>query len=181
LVLQERYLLKCVCRGDRDALRQIYEKYRDDLFTVAVSLLQDVHEAEDCLQDVFVALASSADGFNIRRNLKSYLISCAANKARDRIRKKTRQFDCPLEQLKCPAVSDDPAEEMISREKCGQVLKALSELPYEQRETFVLRVQGELKFRTIARQQGISIKTVQSRYRYAVEKLRALLEKGKHS
>jgi RNA polymerase sigma-70 factor (ECF subfamily) len=167
--------------GDRDSLRQIYEKYRDDLFTVAVSLLHDVHTAEDCLQDIFVGLADSADSFNVRRNLKSYLISCVANRARDRMRKKTTQLDCPLEQLSCLAISDEPADKVISREESRQVLEALSELPYEQREAFVLHVQGGLKFKAIAKLQDVSIKTVQSRCRYAIEKLRAFLEKGERS
>ncbi len=181
MISQDRALLKRMRSGDRDALRQIYEKYRDDLFTVAVSLLRDVHTAEDCLQDIFVGLVDSADSFNVRRNLKSYLISCVANRARDRMRKKAIQLDCPLEQLSCLAISDDPADEVISQEESGQVLKALSELPYDQREAFVLHVQGELKFKAIAKLQDVSIKTVQSRYRYAIEKLRALLEKGERS
>ncbi len=97
LISQDELLLNRMRCGDRDALRQIYEKYRDDLFTVAVSLLQDVHTAEDCLQDIFVSLVDSADSFNVRRNLKSYLISCVANRARDGMRKKAIQLDCPLE------------------------------------------------------------------------------------
>jgi RNA polymerase sigma-70 factor (ECF subfamily) len=181
LISQDKHLLKRMRCGDRDALRQIYEKYRDDLFTVAVSLLQDVHTSEDCLQDTFASLVGSVDSFNVRRNLKSYLISCVANRARDRMRKKAIQMDCPLEQLSCLAISDDPADEVISREESGQILRALSELPYEQKEVFVLHVQGELKFKAIAKLQDVSIKTVQSRYRYAIEKLRALLEKGKRS
>ena len=177
MISKDRYLLKRMRCGDKDALRQIYEKYRDDLFTVAVSLLQDVHTSEDCLQDVFVSLVDSAGSFNVRRNLKSYLISCVANRARDCMRKKTTQLDCSLDQLGRLSVSSSPTDEVISREESGKVLKALAELPYQQREIFVLHVQGRMKFREIAKLQDVSIKTVQSRYRYAVEKLRALLEK----
>ena len=181
MISQDKDLLKRMRCGDRDALRLIYEKYRDDLFTVTVSLLQDVHTAEDCLQDTFVSFVDSVDSFNVRSNLKSYLISCAANRARDRMRKKATQLDCPLEQLSGLAISDDPADGVISQEESGQVLAALSQLPYEQRETFVLHVQGELKFKAIAKLQDVSIRTAQSRYRYAIEKLRALLEKGERS
>ena len=181
MISQDKHLLKRMRCGDRDALRQIYEKYRDDLFTVAVSLSQDFHTSEDCLQDTFVSLADSADSFNVHRNLKSYLISCVVNRVRGRMRMKEIQSDCPLEQLSSLAISDEPADEVITREESGQVLKALSELTYEQREVFVLRAQGELKFKVIAKLQDVSIKTVQSRYRYAIEKLRALLEKGERS
>ena len=179
MISQDRYLLKKLHRGDKAALRQIYEKYRDDLYTVAVSLSQDVHTSEDCLQDVFVGLVSSPDSFRVRYNLKAYLISCVANRVRDRMKKAMSRPDVPLEQLSSLAISDDPADEAIGREESGQVLNALSKLPFEQRETFVLHVQGELKFRQIAKLQYTSIKTVLSRYRYAIEKLRAILEKGK--
>ncbi len=179
MILHDKALLKQLQRGDKEALRQIYEKYRDDLFTVAVSLSQDVHTSEDCLQDVFVQLVNSPDSFRVRYNLKAYLISCVANRARDRIRQRINQSDVPLEHLSELMISDDPVNGAVSREESERILEALSKLPYEQKETFVLHVQGDMKFRQIAKMQNTSIKTVLSRYRYAIEKLRAILEKGK--
>jgi RNA polymerase sigma-70 factor (ECF subfamily) len=173
---EDRQLLKCICCGDKDALRRIYEKYRDDMFTVAVSLLRDVHESEDCLQDVFVGFVNALGSFNIRYNLKGYLISCVANRARDYLRKRTTQLDCPLEELACLATSSEPGKEMVNGEESSRLFEALSGLPYEQREVFVLRAQGGMKFREIAKLQKVSIKTIQTRYRYAIEKLRAILE-----
>jgi len=165
--------------GNTEALQQIYEKYRDDLFTVLVSLLGDVHVSEDCLQEVFVNFAANAGRFNIRHNLKRYLISCAVNLARDQLRKKITQLNCPLEELNLLATRNDPAQELINEEDAVQLFQALAELPCAQRETFVLHVQGGLKFREIADVQNVSIKTVQSRYRYGIEKLKSLLVKGK--
>jgi len=52
---------------------------------------------------------------------------------------------------------------------------ALAQLPYDQRETVILRAQGGMKFRQIAKLQCVSIKTVQSRYRIGLDKLRSLL------
>jgi len=75
------------------------------------------------------------------------------------------------------ATSTGPADKIIDSEESVQVFRALAELPYEQREVFILHVQGEMKFKEIAKLQNISIKTAQSRYRYGVEKLRAILEK----
>ena len=84
---EDEELLKTVHIGNPDALKQIYQKYREDMFTVAISLLGDVHTAEDALHDVFVAFAANAKRFNVRKNLKGYLISCIANRARDYQRK----------------------------------------------------------------------------------------------
>ena len=50
------------------------------------------------------------------------------------------------------------------------------QLPYNQREAIILRLHGGMKFRQIARLQEVSIKTTQSRYRCALNKLRTLLD-----
>jgi len=53
---------------------------------------------------------------------------------------------------------------------------ALAAIPYEQKEVVVLHIRGQMKFRAIAELQGVSIKTVQSRYRYGLDKLRVMLD-----
>lgn len=178
-MFEDRHLLSRLRSGDKDALRRIYEKYVDDLLRVAASLLSDIQSAEDCLHDVFVDFAGSVDGAMIHSNLKSYLISCVANRARDQLRSKARQLTYQAKQLCSSPVSTSPAKQLIAAEESVRVFEAMAELPYEQREVFVLRVQGQMKFREIAGLLGLSINSVQSRYRYAIEKLRAILTKGK--
>jgi len=53
--------------------------------------------------------------------------------------------------------------------------EALGRLPYEQREVLILRTYSGMTFRTIAKQQGVSINTALGRYRYAMDKLHSLL------
>ncbi|MHC4168588.1 MAG: RNA polymerase sigma factor [Planctomycetota bacterium] len=173
---EDKHLLKLLRHGDGFALRRLYEKYRTDLFTVALSLVHDVHAAEDCLQDVFVRLAEGAADLEIRRNLKGYLISSVANRARDRLRKQTRLLD-RAESFGCSASTTDPVKDLITREESARVFNMLTKLPHSQREVFVLHVQARMKFREIAELQNVSVKTILSRYRYAIEKLQALLEK----
>ncbi|MGD8499825.1 MAG: RNA polymerase sigma factor [Phycisphaerales bacterium] len=173
---EDKHLLRLLRHGDRRALRRLYEKYRTDLYTVALSLTQDVHTAEDCLQNVFVRLAEAAADLEIRRNVKGYLISCVANRARDRLRRKSKMLDRP-EGLGCSVSATDPVKVLIDREESARIFNTLTQLPYAQREVFVLHVQAGMKFREIAKLQDASIKTVLSRYRYGIEKLQALLEK----
>ena len=173
---EDKHLLKRLRHGDSDALRRLYEKYRTDLYTVAQSLIHDVHAAEDCLQDVFVRLAEGAADMEIRRNLKGYLVSSVANRARDRFRRKIKPLG-KAESIGCSAGATDPAKVLIDREESARLFNTLMSLPIDQREVFVLHVQGEMKFREIAEWQNVSIKTVMSRYRYGIEKLQVLLEK----
>ena len=180
LLSEDQRLLKRLRCGDKEALRRIYEKYRMELFTVVGSLLHDGQTCEDCVQDVFARLAEGG-GSKIRRSLKGYLISCVANRARDHLRRRPVQLDCPSEIMGCSIRFGDPAAAAADKEATARIFEALAELPYEQREAFVLHVQGEMRFRQIAKLQDVSIKTAQSRYRYALEKLRGLVKKeNKH-
>jgi len=177
-MLEDQRFLRRLRGGDKDALRRIYEKYIDDLLRVAISLLYDIQAAEDCLHDVFVNFGGSVDELRACRNIKKYLVSCVANRARDVLRKKATQVDCQGEQSVLPEISNNPVNQLIAAEESARVFSSLTELPYQQREVFVLHAQGGLKFREIADLLGISVNTVQSRYRYGVQKLREVLEKG---
>ncbi len=163
-------------RGDRRAFCQVYETYLDDLLTLAASLLGDVGLAEDVVQDVFVNFALSAATFRLTGSLKSYLATCTANRARDVIRRRQCRATAALPD--CDALDDrdkGPLETAIEKEQQRQLQLALDKLPYEQREVIVLRLHGDIKFREIAGVQSVSLKTVQSRYRYGLDKLRTLL------
>jgi RNA polymerase sigma-70 factor (ECF subfamily) len=163
-------------RGSREALARIYEKYVHLLLSVAMGLLNDPHEAQDVVQDVFVSFAKNAAGLGIRGSLKAFLATCVINRARDRVRSELahrRHVDKYTPESSDAGEADQP---LVYSEQCERLSQALAELPYEQREVVVLKIKQEMTLRQIARLQGVSISTVHGRYRYAMEKLRALLD-----
>ncbi len=172
-MLRDRILIRKAKRGERRAFGLIYEKYRDTLLTVAMSLSADPELAQDVVQDVFVKFVESLDGFELRGRLKGYLATCVANRARDRLRQMAR--DNCVEQDGRDMSQGRPLDLAVQNEQLHRLAKALSQLPYEQREVIALKVHGGLSFRAIARQRGIRLGTVQSRYRYALNRLRAQL------
>lgn len=174
-MLKDRILIRQAKRGERRAFAQIYEKYRDTLLTLAMSLLADPELAQDVIQDVFVKFVESLDGFELRGQLRGYLATCVANRARDRLRKMARG-KC-VDQHRRERLQARPLDLAIQNEQLERLAKALARLPYEQREVIALKVHGGLSFRAIARQRGISIGTVQSRYRYGLDQLRTQLNR----
>lgn len=160
-------------QGENGAWRQVYLKYKDDLLTVARSLVSDIDIAEDCLQEVFVRLASN--GCNIRSNLKAYLLSSVVNQARTQLRRRNAQSNCQVNMSMLGRDSADPSNALAENDEIEAVTRALEKLPLEQREVVVLHLHGDMKFRRIASMLGVSINTVQSRYRYGMERLRQLL------
>ncbi|MHC4426384.1 MAG: sigma factor-like helix-turn-helix DNA-binding protein [Planctomycetota bacterium] len=71
--------------------------------------------------------------------------------------------------------SNEPDHWIICQEESRRISKALVQIPFEQREVVVLHLLGDMKFRQIAELKTVSIKTIQSRYRYGLDKLRSLL------
>ena len=175
-MLEDRLLLWRFQSGSRDAFRLIYKKYAGDLLTLAANLLNDKADAEDVVQDVFISFVQSVKKFRLTGSLKGYLTTCVANRSRDYIRrKKHRQSTAVNEPEQTTSDERNPVQLVICSEELQKLSYAMTELPYEQRETIVLRLHGDLRFRQIAKLQNISIKTAQSRYRYGLDKLRSVL------
>ena len=162
-------------QGNRDALRGIYEKYRDSLLILAIALSHDVNIAEDAVHDVFVAFARNFENFKLTGSLKAYLAKCVANRVRDLMRKKRSQTLEP--QQACPASMDlsEPSRLIVCNEELKLLSSALAMLPHEQREVIVLHIHGQMRFKIIAKSLGISVNTVKGRYRYGIRKLRSIL------
>ena len=101
-MLEDRQLVSKMKNGDTDALRKIYQKHKDDLFTVAMSLLRDTDAAEDVLHDVFVSFARAVKKLHLYGSLKNYLITCVLNRSRDMLRSKMYQIIDELYHLPLP-------------------------------------------------------------------------------
>ena len=174
-MLEDRLLLWKFKHGSSESLERIYDKYETYLITVATALLNNTHAAEDVLHDFFISFVTSADRIKLNGSLKAYLATCVANLARNRIKRR---------QLEPIALDDNEAVESaapgpdllaIQKEETSILNRAMSHLPYEQREVVVLHLQGNLKFTQIAELRGVSVNTVRSQYRYGLDKLRSRL------
>ena len=163
-------------RGSRQALSRIYEKYVNSLLSLAVGLLNDPHDAQDVVQDVFVSFANSAGSFGLKGSLKAYLAKSVVNRARDRIRRGRALRSRMSKYATVHANASQAGQALVYSERCDRLSRALAELPYEQREAVLLKVKQNMTLKQIAKLQGVSVSTVHGRYRYGLEKLRALLD-----
>ena len=175
-MLEDRLLVWKFRHGSKDAFCRIYEKYRDDLLRLAISLLNEADFAEDIVQDVFTLFIQNGQQFQLTGSLKSYLATCVANRARNADRAYQRQHNPGLDTAKQVASSSSrPEKWIIISDEFRRLSNALAKLPYDQRETVLLRAMSGMKFRQIAKSQSVPIKTAQSRYRIGLDKLSSLL------
>jgi RNA polymerase sigma factor (sigma-70 family) len=176
LMLEDKLLAWKFKHGSKEALRYIYEKYRDDLLRIAAGLLNDTSAAEDIVHDVFVVFVRSAKQFQLTGSLRGYLARCVVNRARNANLSRQRRQTVSMDNSE-PIASDStrPDQWIICSEEFTRLISAMAVLPYEQREAVILHIQGGMKFREIAELQGVTDKTAQSRFRYGLTKLRSIL------
>lgn len=162
-----------LAEGDEAAFATAYDLFGARLFRTAVRVLGNASEAEDAVQELFVSLVRSRDRLRHVEHLPAYLFVSlrrllarwSANARRERARQVTE-----AEPAAATAAAAVPTNEL--REELDA---ALAELPAEQREVVVLKLDAELTWQAIGHVLGISPNTAASRYRYALEKLRATL------
>jgi RNA polymerase sigma-70 factor (ECF subfamily) len=178
-MLEDKVLVRRFKSGDAAALERIYEKYKNDLLALAVSLMNDITAAEDAVHDVFVNFAQSAAKPYKIKNLRRYLIASVANRVRSQQRYMQRHQTVGLENSDLPSRNlNRPERWLIMNEDLELLDRALAQIPYEQREVITLYMQGGMSLREIARFQNESANTVRGRYRYGLNKLRSLLDGG---
>jgi RNA polymerase sigma-70 factor (ECF subfamily) len=175
-MIEDKLLILKFKRSRDGALRLIYNKYKVDLLKLAVMLTGDLNIAEDVVHDVFVRFAQSAKRISLTGSLKSYLITSVINRIRNLRRDSTRHPEANIGETELlPSTGRTPHQWAVLSERLELLSNALSELPFEQREVISLRMEMDMSFRQIAAVQKTSVNTVKGRYRYAIAKLRSLL------
>ncbi|MGE3803905.1 MAG: RNA polymerase sigma factor [Gemmataceae bacterium] len=157
-------LVRRLARGEQAAFAELYDALGAALYRVAWGLLGSRSEAEDAVQDVFVALVQAGSRLLQVENFKAYLFVALRHAALRRRSRERRLIRVPLEEA---------AQVAAPLAETGELEALLATLPEEQREAVVLKIKGELTFAEMATVLGVSANTAASRYRYALEKLRA--------
>jgi RNA polymerase sigma-70 factor (ECF subfamily) len=166
-------LITGLAQGREGAFAALYDLFGPALFRVALLLLDSREEAEDAVQDVFVGLVRARKGLAGVENLRAYLFTALRHTLAARAARRVRARAVPLEAIPEPASSE---VNCLEGDQVVRLERALRTLPAEQRELVGLKVDGGLTFAEIASLLRISPNTAASRYRYALEKLRAALK-----
>lgn len=165
--MDDKDLLKKVNRKDEQAWRVFFRSYYDSLFHHALRILEDEKEAEDVVQELFIALWNNGIMLGENDSLSDYLYRAVTNRCLNRIRDQKRMNE-HLAKWKEEAEGEASEAEFASavREEVMRRLLELIELLPEGRKT-ILKMSMEGKSgEEIARQLGVSITTVkQQKYR----------------
>ncbi|MBC7366166.1 MAG: RNA polymerase sigma factor [Undibacterium sp.] len=187
--LRDADLVRRFNSGDDSALREIMERHRVRIYSVAFALLKNRNDAEEIVQDTFIRAHRGLERFRGDCSLATWLHRIALNLARNRYwyffrrrRHVTLSIDLAvsddsqttfLEMMACDAMS--PVREALTGEFSDLIAACMERLGQRQREILILRNSLNHPYVEIARELGISIGTVKSRIARARATLRALL------
>jgi RNA polymerase sigma-70 factor (ECF subfamily) len=183
IVAGDEQLLASAALGEREALNELFRRYRSVAYRVAYRLLGNEADALDAVQDAFVKALTHLHGFEGRSSFKTWLLRVVSNTSldlgRQRGRREALSFDAmgPLPREAVEPLVGDVAGRDLERVDLRRLLgEALDQLSPAHRQTFVLYAEAGLSYREVAGMLNISVGTVMSRLYYARQKLRVLLE-----
>ena len=169
------------CRqGDLAAFETIYRAHSGRLYSVACRMLGNPADAEDLLQEIFLAAHRKLDSFRGESALGTWLYRLATNLCLDHLRSRAARTGQLTDALDSePALADAGSQRLAERTVARMDLeRAMAQLPEGCRAAFVLHDVEGLEHREVADVLGIAEGTSKSQVHKARLRLRAILGGG---
>jgi len=164
--------------GDVTAFETLYARHRGPLYRFLLRQLRNQGLADEFFQDVWQRVIAARDGWKPDAAFATWLFRIAHNRLNDHWRAAKHRPPAPEDADERAARVPDPTtpeRELSEFEQRRRLQLAMAELPEEQREVLVLRLEQELSLEEIGAITGVGRETVKSRLRYAMDKLRQRL------
>ena len=171
---QQHALLTACIGGDREAFRDLFLRYQDRVYSIALHFTADRAAAMDIAQDVFVKLFSSLSTFRHESSFEAWLFRLTANCCHDRHRKQNRLVS--LEESNLPDSGNSAIEQAERLDRARQVQRCVARLPVDLRMTVILRYTEGLSYEEIATILACPAGTIASRLNRAHRELAVQLE-----
>jgi RNA polymerase sigma factor (sigma-70 family) len=153
--------------GDREAFGKLVDRHRRTIFALCLQRGFQQAEADDLAQEVFVKAYKGLDSLKEKEGFARWLYGIAAHVAADAARaRKRRQDDVNLDSV--PEAASSQCALLDSNHESSDVIRALAELPEEQRMVLTLRYLEGLTPKEIAERLGEPRGTVRSRLHHAL-------------
>lgn len=177
-VLMGRY-----ARGDAAAFETLYRRHEMRTWRYIARNVGDRTAAEELMQEVWFAVAREASRYHASARFTTWLFTIAHHRVIDWVRASRPRTSldavgyeaASVVQHLTAAPGSGPLAAAVAHERSAAIGAALARLPPEQRDAFLMHIEGDLSIEEIAALTGVSFETSKSRLRYARMKLRDLL------
>lgn len=166
-----------VLSGRTEAFEPLVTPFRGPLLALAMRLTRNREEALEVVQEALLRAFRSLGRFDLSRSFRNWLFQIAANEARDRYRKRTREQGAFKGVAGRAAVAPDPEAGHDREELRADIMRSLAALSPREREVFVLRDLEELDIEETSRVLGCSGISVRVNLSSARRKLREAIRR----
>ena len=171
---RERSVVLAAQRGDASAFRELYEAYRERVYSLAIYSTGDDSQAQDLVQAVFLSIFRGLRSFRFQSSFSTWVYRIAHNECQNCHRRR-RADVVPLEAILGGSDEIDPnpiSDAQHARRECQSIVQqAVMQLPFQMREAVVLRYVEGLSYEEIAKVLGCAPGTVASRLSRALAEL----------
>lgn len=181
--MKDQELIKLYVVGDERGLKELLDRYKNNVFTAIYVKVKDQFLAEDLFQETFIKVINTvkADRYNDEGKFLPWVLRIAHNVVIDYFRKAKRTpFMISTEGydiVEAIALDEDNTESKFVKEQMGRDLKKIIQLlPEDQKEVLIMRHFCDMSFKQIAYLTEVSINTALGRMRYALANLRRMIE-----
>ncbi|WP_436865194.1 RNA polymerase sigma factor [Bacillus fungorum] len=167
-----------VTNNDYEKMEELYELYEQKIYYVAYSILNNIQQAEDAVQETFITLYKNLEKLHRLRTeeLKRYILRVAKNKAIDSYRKNKRHETFLEEYEKSIEAVDENIEEWEKRKMSEvQIDTLLKELNESNRQVFKYKVFYNLTYQEISSVMGITEANVRKRFERARKRVQNMI------
>ena len=176
--IADAQLAERIRAGQVEALGLLYDRHASVALATALRVVGKRDEAEDVVQDAFVAVWQKIDRYDAARgSLRGWIMTIVRNRAIDRVRARRTSVDIDdADERSLLRTGPNPTwEDTLSRASSNDVRRAMAALPEDQRRAVELAYFDGYTYREVAEMTGVPIGTANGRLRLALGKLRDAL------
>jgi len=179
--LTDGELLDRSAAGEEPAFQELVSRYKNGLYAFLRNFLNQYDLIEDVFQETFLQLFTSQASFDRSRQLRPWLYTIAANKAKDALRKMKRDATVTIGTMTdsadisfgdmlnvLSAKEERPYEDLQKDETAATVRRVVADMPDNLREILILAYFNKFSYKHMAQILSIPIGTVKSRLHTAV-------------
>ncbi len=172
-------LMLAYARGDLAAFESLYARHRGMLYRYLLRSVRDSHRTDELFQETWSRVINARASYQPQAKFSTWLLQIAHNLMVDSVRRQRPmaigdEAEIVLSNAAIPE-REQPEHALSEFERRRNLQRAIDQLPDEQREAILLRLEQELSLEEIAAVTGAGRETVKSRLRYAMNRLREVL------
>lgn len=161
-----------------EAFEAFYRRFRPGLIHFATGIIGDRTDAEEIVQDMFMAVWQKREQFSFEDSLKNYMFTGVKNRCLNHIKKVRLPYADLPDDFPVPSLDAGILEKLQARETEGKIQMLIEMLPNKCRQVFLLSRIHELSYKEIAAIMDITPKTVENQIGLALKFIKQGMASG---